>query len=292
MRLTRRDTFSDRHEAGRMLAARLTEMDLADPVVIALPRGGVPVGYEVAKALRAPLDIGLVRKLGHPNQPELGLGAIGEDGTVVVDQRAMDAFGVSRDQIEPIAHREADGARPPPAPLPRRRSAGRDPRADRDRRRRRDRHRGHGERRIAGSEGAGRGPRDPRRAGLPGRLAETDRRRHRRDRRARTPPLASAASAPGTTTSRRRPTRRSSTCSRPPAMRPPRMRKSRRRRPERSRSRPPTEPSSGACCGPRRIRPDSSSSSTAAARAGTARATTRSPATSKVVGSRRCCSTC
>ncbi len=90
-----------------MLASRLLEMDLADPVVIALPRGGVPVGFEVASALRAPLDIGLVRKLGHPNQPELGLGAIGEDGTVVVDERATEAFGITREQIELIAARES-----------------------------------------------------------------------------------------------------------------------------------------------------------------------------------------
>ena len=108
MSMTRSTTFADRREAGRMLGARLSEMDLADPVVVALPRGGVPVGFEVAKALRAPLDIGLVRKLGHPSQPELGLGAIGEDGTMVLDQQAMAAYGISREQIIPVAHREAD----------------------------------------------------------------------------------------------------------------------------------------------------------------------------------------
>lgn len=91
-----------------MLAARLTEMDVGDPVVIGLPRGGVPVAYEVARALRAPLDVGLVRKLGHPNQPELGLGAIGEDGVVAVDERALAAFGITREQLEPIASREAE----------------------------------------------------------------------------------------------------------------------------------------------------------------------------------------
>ncbi|MEZ5073292.1 MAG: phosphoribosyltransferase family protein [Solirubrobacterales bacterium] len=108
MPLTRRSTFSDRRQAGRMLAARLTEMDVGDPVVIGLPRGGVPVAYEVARALRAPLDVGLVRKLGHPNQPELGLGAIGEDGVVAVDERALAAFGITREQLEPIASREAE----------------------------------------------------------------------------------------------------------------------------------------------------------------------------------------
>ena len=91
-----------------MLAARLSDEDLDDPVIVALPRGGVPVGYEVATALQAPLDIGLVRKLGHPNQPELGLGAIGEDGTVVVDEKALEAFGITGEQIEPIARREQE----------------------------------------------------------------------------------------------------------------------------------------------------------------------------------------
>jgi putative phosphoribosyl transferase len=107
MPLMNRSTFGDRREAGRMLAARLLEYDLDEPVVVALPRGGVPVAFEVASALGAPLDIGLVRKLGHPNQPELGLGAIGEDGTVVLDDRAMEAFGITRAQIDPIAAREA-----------------------------------------------------------------------------------------------------------------------------------------------------------------------------------------
>ena len=62
------------------LAERLKGLGLESPVVVALPRGGVPVGYEVATALGAPLDVGLVRKLGAPGQPEFGIGAVGEDG--------------------------------------------------------------------------------------------------------------------------------------------------------------------------------------------------------------------
>ena len=62
------------------MARELADLGAEDPVVVALPRGGVPVGYEVARALGAPLDIGLVRKLGAPRQPELGIGALGEDG--------------------------------------------------------------------------------------------------------------------------------------------------------------------------------------------------------------------
>lgn len=69
-------TFKDRHDAGRRLATALAHLKEADPVVLALPRGGVPVGYEVARALDAPLDVLLVRKIGAPGHAELGLGAV------------------------------------------------------------------------------------------------------------------------------------------------------------------------------------------------------------------------
>jgi predicted phosphoribosyltransferase len=98
--------FGDRREAGRLLAAKLGELELADPVVVGLPRGGVPVAYEVAKALEAPLDIGLVRKLGAPGQPELGIGALGEDGTVILDRDAVAALGVGRERLEAIVASE------------------------------------------------------------------------------------------------------------------------------------------------------------------------------------------
>jgi putative phosphoribosyl transferase len=68
--------FTDRRDAGRRLASRLKLMQVRDPVVLALPRGGVPVGYEIALALDAPLDVLLVRKIGFPSQPELALGAV------------------------------------------------------------------------------------------------------------------------------------------------------------------------------------------------------------------------
>src|SRR6185295_1932939 len=92
--------------AGRALAARLRELDLDAPVIVALPRGGVPVGYEVAQQLGAPLDVGLVRKLGAPQQPELGIGAIGEDGTVVIDPGAVRALGVTPADLEAALERE------------------------------------------------------------------------------------------------------------------------------------------------------------------------------------------
>lgn len=69
-------TFKDRHDAGRKLAAALMHLKDESPVVLALPRGGVPVGYEVARALDAPLDVLIVRKIGAPGQAELGLGAV------------------------------------------------------------------------------------------------------------------------------------------------------------------------------------------------------------------------
>lgn len=98
--------YRDRRHAGRFLAERLKELAIESPVVVALPRGGVPVGYEVARALGAPLDIGLVRKVGAPGQPELGIGALGEGGTVVLDRGAVRALGVTRAQLEAVIARE------------------------------------------------------------------------------------------------------------------------------------------------------------------------------------------
>jgi putative phosphoribosyl transferase len=77
--------FTDRAHAGRRLAERLEHLRGQDLVVLGLPRGGVPVAYEVAQALAAPLDVLVVRKLGSPHQPELALGAIGEEGVLVLD---------------------------------------------------------------------------------------------------------------------------------------------------------------------------------------------------------------
>lgn len=99
--------FPDRTAAGRALAQPLLELELDAPVVIALPRGGVPVAYEVAQALGAPLDIALVRKLGAPGRPELGIGALGEDGTVILDRGTVGALSVRRTEIGAIVEREA-----------------------------------------------------------------------------------------------------------------------------------------------------------------------------------------
>ena len=100
--------YRDRRQAGRLLAERLKRLELDSPVVVALPRGGVPVGYEVARALEAPLDIGLVRKLGAPGRPELGIGALGEGGTVVLERGAVRALGVSRSQLASVIAQERE----------------------------------------------------------------------------------------------------------------------------------------------------------------------------------------
>ena len=94
--------FTDRHEAGRQLAARLLALKLKNPVVLALPRGGVPVGCEIARALAAPLDLVLVRKIGAPDQEELAVGAIadGEQPELVTDPRLIDLLHVSPAYLE------------------------------------------------------------------------------------------------------------------------------------------------------------------------------------------------
>lgn len=90
----RNPIFVDRAEAGRLLAERLRARHLAQPVVLALPRGGVPVGYEVARALKAPLDALLVRKLGAPGHEEFALGAVveGEPPIVVLNEGVPSRF--------------------------------------------------------------------------------------------------------------------------------------------------------------------------------------------------------
>lgn len=96
--------FRDRHDAGRQLATGLSHyIGRRDVLVLALPRGGVPVGYEVAQALRAPLDVFLVRKLGLPGRRELALGAIASGGIRVLNRPALDALGVDPVELDAIA---------------------------------------------------------------------------------------------------------------------------------------------------------------------------------------------
>ncbi|MEO6830280.1 MAG: phosphoribosyltransferase family protein, partial [Acidobacteriaceae bacterium] len=89
--------FQDRRDAGRQLARRLDHLrNKPNAIVLGLPRGGVPVAYEVAKSLRLPLDIVLVRKLGVPDQEELAMGAIASGGTVVINDPVVDGLSISR----------------------------------------------------------------------------------------------------------------------------------------------------------------------------------------------------
>lgn len=97
--------FADRVDAGRRLAERLRDELGPDAVVLGLPRGGVPVAFEVAAALGLPLDVIVVRKLGVPYQPELAMGAIGE-GVRVLNDRVLRASGVSQAGLSAVERRE------------------------------------------------------------------------------------------------------------------------------------------------------------------------------------------
>ena len=98
--------FRDRREAGEALAQRLGALRGERPIVVGLPRGGVPVAYEVARALEAPLDVIVVRKLGVPSQPELGMGAIGEEGVRVLDEDLIRSVRVRPEEIAAVERRE------------------------------------------------------------------------------------------------------------------------------------------------------------------------------------------
>ncbi|MBF6223399.1 dienelactone hydrolase family protein [Nocardia abscessus] len=98
--------FDDRHDAGRRLAERLEYLRDEDVVVVGLPRGGVPVAYEVARLLDAPLDVIVVRKLGVPYQPELAFGAIGEDGVQVINDVVLGYTRLTHEEIAEVERRE------------------------------------------------------------------------------------------------------------------------------------------------------------------------------------------
>jgi putative phosphoribosyl transferase len=116
--------LADRAEAGTLLAERLVAMHLAEPLVLALPRGGVPVGAEIAKRLNAPLDVAFVRKLGAPGEPELAIGAVadGEPPEIVLNAKLVQALALSEDYIAAAAalellaieqrRRDYEGVRP------------------------------------------------------------------------------------------------------------------------------------------------------------------------------------
>jgi putative phosphoribosyl transferase len=99
--------YRDRYDAGVVLARELAEYaDQPKALVLALPRGGVPVAYEVATRLRAPLDVYVVRKLGVPGHEELAMGALAGDGSCVIDRRIVAAVGVSQELLDSVIARE------------------------------------------------------------------------------------------------------------------------------------------------------------------------------------------
>ena len=98
--------FRDRRDAGLQLATRLQQEALRAPVVLALPRGGVPVAFEIAQSIGGPLDVLVVRKVGAPQHREFGIGAIAEGGVTVRDEAAMRMVGVSAERFEQLASEE------------------------------------------------------------------------------------------------------------------------------------------------------------------------------------------
>ena len=98
--------FLDRADAGRRLAATLMRLRGTDIVVLGLPRGGVPVAFEIAQALGAVLDVIVVRKIGLPVQPELAMGAIGEDGIRIINQRVVMGEQVTEHELIRVEERE------------------------------------------------------------------------------------------------------------------------------------------------------------------------------------------
>jgi predicted phosphoribosyltransferase len=101
-----RAPFADRREAGRFLAAEVAALGLVDPLVVALPRGGVPVARPIADRLAARLEVFGVRKLAHPEQPEVAFGAVAEDGTRLVDPEAARVLGLRGGDVELVTELE------------------------------------------------------------------------------------------------------------------------------------------------------------------------------------------
>jgi predicted phosphoribosyltransferase len=98
--------FTDRVHAGRLLAGELRRLEPLDPIVLGLPRGGVPVAAEVARMLHAPLDVVVVRKLGVPGHSEFAMGALGEDDVRFVDWEVVSRLGITATQLSAVVDRE------------------------------------------------------------------------------------------------------------------------------------------------------------------------------------------
>jgi len=103
--------FADREEAGQRLAATVRERDVRPDVVLAIPRGGLPLGRAVADALDEPLDVVVASKIGAPDNPEFAIGAVGSDGTTWLDEETIRRVGVDDEYVDSEREREARAAR-------------------------------------------------------------------------------------------------------------------------------------------------------------------------------------
>src|SRR5829696_1745407 len=101
-------SFRDREDAGRRLAERLEQYRDEDPIILALPRGGVPVAYEISRDLRAPLDVFIARKLGAPRRKEFGIGAVAQGGVLVLNERAVEVLEIPDEYIERAVKEETE----------------------------------------------------------------------------------------------------------------------------------------------------------------------------------------
>jgi len=100
--------FHDRRDAGRQLADRLSTLELEEPFVLGLPRGGVPVAAEVAQVLGAPLEVFVARKIGAPHHPEFGIGAVAEGGARVIDGVTVRRLGLTDAELDALARDEQE----------------------------------------------------------------------------------------------------------------------------------------------------------------------------------------
>lgn len=92
--------FKDRTEVGRLLAGKIRNMDIKNPIVLAIPRGGVPVAKEIALEIHAPLDLIITRKIGYPGQPEFAIGSVTQEGAIILDERTISTLDVSKEYLK------------------------------------------------------------------------------------------------------------------------------------------------------------------------------------------------
>lgn len=98
--------FRDRTQVGKLLGERIQKLKLKNPIVLAIPRGGVPVAKEIALAIRAPLDLVITRKIGYPGEPEFAIGAVTQEGDLVVDENTLKSMGVGQEYLKQEASRQ------------------------------------------------------------------------------------------------------------------------------------------------------------------------------------------